>query len=80
MEWKMLGIKGKLTSTKQKVLNLFRLIGGLENQDSNGCSSDSTFTDTPYVPLELLKKYALEVELERAVGLDYWRRWMDRPK
>ena len=80
MEWKMLGIKGKLASARQKVSKMLRLISGLRKEDSNVSSPTPVFTAAPYETVNPLTSYSLEAELKKAQALAYWRMWQDRPK
>ena len=80
MEWKMLGIRGKLGSAKEKVLKVFRLISGLGKEDSNVSLPTPVITVAPYEPVKPFTNYSLEAELKNAEALMYWRMLLDRPK
>lgn len=76
----MFGLTRKLVSAKRKVFNVFRLIGGLENEDSNVSSPSHIFEVAPYELVKPLRKYSLEAEFKKAQALAYWRMLENRPK
>lgn len=78
MEWKILGIKGKLVSAKQKMSKMFRLIRGLGNVSSSAPTSYET-TNPLACTHPPITNYSLEAGLKKAEALEHWRRW-DRPK
>jgi len=80
MEWKMLGIRGKLGSAKQKVLKVFRLISGLGKEDYSVTSPTPVITVAPDEPVNSLRNHSLEAELKKAEALMYWQMLLDRPK
>jgi len=78
MGWKILVIKGKLVSARQKMSKMFRLIRGLGNVSSPAPTSYETTTPLAYMHLPTTN-YSLEAELKKAEALEHWRKW-DRPK
>jgi len=78
MEWKILGMKEKLVSARQKMSKMFRLIRGLGNVSLPAPTSYET-TSPLACAHSPITNYSLEAELKKAEALEHWRRW-DRPK
>ncbi len=60
------GISGAI---KEKVLRVFRLIGGLEKEDSNVCTNTPTFIQSPNEPFNLTSNHLSEAERRKAEAL-----------
>jgi len=79
MGWKMLEIKGKFGSAREKVFKVFRSVSDLEREDSNVSLPIPTLAVAPSKPANSLSDYYLEAELKKAEALTYLRTF-DRPK
>ena len=79
MGWKMLEIKGKFGSARERVFRVFRSVSDLGKEDSSISLPALALTVAPSKPANSLTNYSLEAELKKAEALTYLRTF-DRPK
>jgi len=76
----MFGIKGSLVSVKKKVTRILGVFNGSTREDSRFSALTPVLADSPHEPASLVTNYFLEAELKKAEALEYWRRFLNRPK